>query len=67
MTANGWLQIVLYFVLILAITKQLGIHMHRGFEGPNRPLPRVLGPVERFLLKLCGVKGDESQTWKGCG
>ena len=65
MTANGWLQIIVYFVLILAITKPLGVYMHRVFEGPNRPLPRVLGPVERLLLRLCGVRGDESQTWKG--
>ena len=65
MTGNGWLQIVVYFVLILAITKPLGVYMHRAFEGPNRPLPRVFGPIERFLLKLCGVSGDESQTWKG--
>ncbi len=65
MTANGWLQISLYFVVILAITKPLGIHMHRAFEGPQRPLPRLFGPIERFLLRLCGVKGDETQTWKG--
>ena len=65
MTANGWLQIIVYFVLILAITKPLGIYMFRAFEGPNRPLPRVFGPVERLFLKLCGVKGAESQTWKG--
>src|SRR6188768_113217 len=65
MTANGWLQIIVYFVVILAITRPLGNYMHRAFEGPQRPLPRVFGPIERFLLKLCGVKGDESQTWKG--
>src|SRR5262245_10006043 len=64
MTANGWLQIIVFFVVILAITKPLGIYMHRVFEGPNRPLPRVLGPVERFLLRLCGVGGDETQNWK---
>jgi len=65
MTANGWLQIVVYFVLILALTKPLGIYMHRAFEGPQRPLPRLFGPIERFLLRLCGVAGDELQTWKG--
>ena len=64
MTANGWLQIILYFVLILAITKPLGIYMHRAFEGPKRPLPRVFGPIERVLLRLCGLKGDETQGWK---
>jgi len=65
MTANGWLQILLYFAVILAITKPVGVYMHRVFEGANRPLPRVLGPVERLLLRLSGVRGDESQDWKG--
>ena len=64
MTANGWLQILVYFGVILAITKPLGLYLHRVFEGPNRPLARVLGPVERLLLRLCGVRGDESQSWK---
>jgi K+-transporting ATPase ATPase A chain len=64
MTGNGWLQIIVYFVVILAITRPMGVYMHRAFEGPNRPLPRVLGPIERLLLRLCGVRGDESQNWK---
>ena len=65
MTFNGWLQIVLFFVVILAITRPLGVYLVRVFEGPSRPLPRLLGPVERLLLRLCGVRGDESQSWKG--
>jgi K+-transporting ATPase ATPase A chain len=65
MTFNGWLQIILYFLVILVITKPLGVYLHRALEGPNRPLPRFFGPIERLLLRLCGVKGDESQTWKG--
>jgi potassium-transporting ATPase potassium-binding subunit len=64
MTANGWLQIIVYFALIVALTRPLGVYMFRVFEGPNRPLPRFFGPIERLLLKLCGVRGDQSQTWK---
>ena len=64
MTANGWLQIVLFFLVILAITRPLGIYLHRVFEGPARPLPRIFGPVERLLLRLCGVGPDETQPWK---
>jgi K+-transporting ATPase ATPase A chain len=64
MTANGWLQIVVFFGIILALTKPIGVYMHRAFEGPDRPLPRVLGPIERFLLRLCGVKPDDQQNWK---
>jgi K+-transporting ATPase ATPase A chain len=64
MTANGWLQIGVFFVIILALARPLGGYMHRAFEGPKRPLPRIFGPLERFLLRLCGVKPDDTQNWK---
>jgi K+-transporting ATPase ATPase A chain len=62
MTFNGWLQIILFFLIVLALTSPLGRYMFRVFEGPTRPLPRVLGPLERLLLRLCGVTSDENQT-----
>jgi K+-transporting ATPase ATPase A chain len=64
MTAHGWIQILVFFGVILAVTKPLGVYMYRVFQGPARPLPRILGPVERILLRLCGVDEDESQSWK---
>jgi K+-transporting ATPase ATPase A chain len=67
MTANGWFQIGLFTLVVVAVIKPLGVYMFRVFEGERRPLPRVLGPIERVLLRLCGVKrGDEGtvgQTW----
>jgi potassium-transporting ATPase potassium-binding subunit len=65
MTANGWLQIALYALVILALTKPVGIYLHRVFEGDRQPLPRVLGKVERLLLRLCGVDPRHEQTWSG--
>ena len=47
MSANGWLQILLYSLVILAVTKPLGIYMFHVFEGDQQPLPRFLGPIER--------------------
>ena len=64
MTAIGWLQIVLFALVILAITKPLGVYMWRVFERERQPLPRVLGPVERFLHRLSGVDPRKEQTWK---
>jgi potassium-transporting ATPase potassium-binding subunit len=64
MTVNGWLQILLYSALILAVTKPMGNFMFRVFEGDRQPLPRVFGPIERFLYRLCGVDPSEQQTWK---
>ncbi len=46
MSANGWLQILLYSLVILAVTKLLGIYMFRVFEGNQQPLPRFFGPIE---------------------
>lgn len=63
MSANGWLQILLYSLVILAVTKPLGIYMFRVFEGDQQPLPRFFGPIERGLYRLCGVDPKERQKW----
>ncbi|MCY1017983.1 potassium-transporting ATPase subunit KdpA [Pyxidicoccus sp. MSG2] len=63
MTLIGWLQILLFFGLVLAVTKPLGTYLFRVFEGDTQPLPRVLGPVERGLLRLCGAAERREQTW----
>ena len=55
MTANGWIQILLFALVIFAIAKPMGIYMFRVFEGDRQPLPRFFGPIERFLCRLCGV------------
>ncbi len=62
MTFDGWIQILVFFGLVLAATKPLGIYMHRVFEGERQPLPRVFGPIERAIYRLCGVDPKEEQT-----
>ena len=64
MTSIGWLQIAVFFLLVLALTRPLGAYLHRVFEGDRQPLPRVLGPIERLLYKLCGVDPNREQTWR---
>ncbi len=63
MTLIGWLQTLLFFVLVLALTKPVGRYLFRVFEADTQPLPRVLGPIERALLRLCGVSREQEQTW----
>ena len=63
MTTFGWLQIAVFFGLVLALTRPLGAFLHRVFEGDLRPLPRVFGPVERLIFRLVGVDPKEEQTW----
>jgi K+-transporting ATPase ATPase A chain len=57
MTVNGWIQIAVFFLVVLALTKPLGKYMFRIFEG-QPPFPRL----DKALLRLCGSKGEE-QTW----
>ena len=64
MTINGWLQISIFFLVILALTKPLGTYLYRVFESPEKPLPRVFGPMERWSFRLCGVDPEAEQTWK---
>jgi K+-transporting ATPase ATPase A chain len=63
MTAIGWIQILVFAVLTLAVTRPLGIYLHRVFEGERRPLERLFGPLERLLFALCGVDPRHEQTW----
>ena len=63
MSANGWIQILLYSVVVLAVTKPLGIYMFRVFERDQQPLPRFFGPLERGLYRLCGINPREQQKW----
>jgi len=64
MTSIGWIQIVVYGLVILALTKPLGLYLYRVFETRRRPLPALLGRIERFLCRLCGVDPQVEQSWK---
>jgi K+-transporting ATPase ATPase A chain len=64
MTASGLVQISLYLVLLLALVKPLGWYMARVYQGEPIGLDRVLGPVERFLYRLAGVRPEQEMDWK---
>jgi K+-transporting ATPase ATPase A chain len=63
MTVNGWLQIALYCVLLILITKPLGGYMTRVFAGEHTLLSPVLRPLERGLYRLSGVDEAQEQHW----
>jgi potassium-transporting ATPase potassium-binding subunit len=64
MTFHGWLQITLLLLVVAALTKPLGIYLHRVFEGDRQPFRRTLGGLERFALRLSGLRQAEGQDWK---
>jgi K+-transporting ATPase ATPase A chain len=63
MTAAGILQLALFFGLILLLTKPMGGFMARVFAGERTFLTPVLGPVERVMYRLFGVREDEDMAW----
>lgn len=64
MTINGLVQIALFFGVLIVLVKPLGWYMARVHEGMPCGLDRLLGPVERCLYGLCGVRSHEEMTWK---
>ena len=65
MTPNGLLQIGVFFLILLALTKPMGVFMTRVFEGERTWLHPALRPVERWIYKLCGIREDQEQRWTG--
>jgi K+-transporting ATPase ATPase A chain len=63
MTGNGILQIALFFLVLLALTKPLGGYMAKVFAGERTFLHPVLRPIEAGLYKLCGVDENGEQRW----
>jgi K+-transporting ATPase ATPase A chain len=64
MTLNGSIQLGLYLVVLLALAKPLGGFMARVYTSQPSGLDRVLGPLERLIYRLCGVRAEEEMGWK---
>ncbi len=64
MTIEGWILILAFFGVLLAITKPVWMWLFALYEGRRTPLHLVLGPVERNFYKLAGVDPNEEQSWR---
>lgn len=63
MTVIGWLQIILYCAIIVALTKPLGWYMTRVFNGEKTFLSPVLRPIEAGIYWISGVDEKREQHW----
>ncbi|CAM5772105.1 potassium-transporting ATPase subunit KdpA [Bosea minatitlanensis] len=63
MTLNGWIQILVFCALVVALTRPLGGYMTRVFNGERTFLSPLLAPVERGLYALAGTHQREEQHW----
>ena len=63
MTINGWLQILVFFVAVLLVTKPIGVFMTKVFNRERTFLDPVLRPVEKLIYKLTGVNEEHEMRW----
>jgi len=63
MTPNGWLQIAVYFTVLILLVKPLGIYMGRVYQGERTFLSPILSPVERLIYRLAGIVPEEEMSW----
>ena len=63
MTFSGWLMILLYTALFVALAKPMGGWLYALYQGQNMPMARVLAPVERGFYRLAGVDVSKEQSW----
>src|SRR6185369_14163346 len=63
MTLNGFLQLGVYLLVLLAVTKPLGVYMTRVFSGEKTFMSRLFGAVERLIYRVCRVDASSEQHW----
>jgi potassium-transporting ATPase potassium-binding subunit len=67
MTDNGVLQIVVFFLVLIAVAKPLGSYMVRVFAGERTFLYPILRPIERLCYAGSGVNESAEQHWTRYG
>ena len=63
MTTVNLVEVLVYLVIIVAITPLLGGYMKRVFSGERTLLDPVLRPIERGIYRVCGVDATKDQSW----
>ncbi|MBB4839698.1 K+-transporting ATPase ATPase A chain [Sphingomonas kyeonggiensis] len=64
MTVQGWMLILVFTLILVALAKPVGLWLFAIYEGRRTPLHTVLGPVERGFYKLAGVDPNAEQSWR---
>ena len=64
-TLNSVVQVVVFLVILLLLTKPMGLYLTNVFEGRKNWLTPALRPVERLFYKLCGIDPEEEHKWTG--
>jgi K+-transporting ATPase ATPase A chain len=64
MSANGWLQFVLFSVILLLSVRPVGLYLARVLEGERTWLTPALRPIERLIYRLSGISSTQEMNWR---
>ncbi|MDR3404595.1 MAG: potassium-transporting ATPase subunit KdpA [Chthoniobacter sp.] len=65
MNSSGWIQLILYVGILLAITKPLGLYLCRVLDVDGKTfLDPIFKPLEKITYKLIGVDPKKEHDWK---
>lgn len=64
MSLMNWLQIVLYFLVLLLLARPLGAYMAGVYQGEHTLLTPIIKPVENLVYRILGVRPDDEMSWK---
>jgi K+-transporting ATPase ATPase A chain len=63
MAVNSFLQIALYFIVLILLVKPLGLYMAKVYQGEHTLLDRPLRPVEGLFYRLFGINPQDEMDW----
>ncbi len=63
MTANGWFQIGFYLLVIVLVTKPMGVFITRVFNREKTFLDAILRPIEKLIYRLTGIDEKREMRW----
>ena len=64
MSPMSWLQILLYFLVLLLLARPLGAYMAGVYQGEHTLLTPIIKPVENLVYRILGVRPDDEMSWK---
>ncbi|HEX9079155.1 MAG TPA: potassium-transporting ATPase subunit KdpA [Desulfuromonadaceae bacterium] len=64
MNMYEWVESIVFFIVLLALIKPVGVFMARVFQGERTFLSPLLAPCEKLLYRTCGVDAEEEMGWK---
>lgn len=63
MTSNDFIQMLFYFIVLIALAIPLSGYMAKVYQGEKTFMDRIMGPLEKFIYRLCGIDAQKEMDW----